>query len=588
MTAGGGRIAAASLAARMRGELRALAPSAIALDRPRAAGLGPATVRDFRPPDPEIGRAVLDGRFPFLGAVLEAGIGGDPWDQPSPSRRAAVELHRFSWLPALLSLGESGAREALRLHLGWEAQFGRRPAPFAWGPEVLERRVFNLACAARALAAVASDAEAAALACSLSRQARHLLSLDPGPARRGERLAVAAAAGAALAGKAGADLQTRALARLGPALAEAVCADGVLRTRCPEQGLELLFDLATLDDALAQRGTPAPDDLPRAMDRLGGAVAFFRLGDGGLAALNGGGPGGPGRIESATALADSAGGRAYARTPQGGYQRLEGTRLKLVVDAGPPPPDGWSVAACAQPLGFDLSAGRDRLMGAAGWTPDAAAPAGLRLTPAGATLALDGGSAGRPLTGAPARVLGPRLVEGPLRVEARRNEADGGVWLDLAHDGWVARCGLLHQRRLFLDPATDELRGEDRLTPAADVRAPQGVRAFTVVFHLAAGVDASVARDGRSLLLRAPHEGGWRLRNDAAEAALEPSLVVRDGVARRGVQVVLRAATTMAGEGRVRWKLSPVDRPAPPARPAVAAEPGFDLPAPAGRDVPAP
>ena len=192
---------------------------------------------------------------------------------------------------------------------------------------------------------------------------------------------------------------------------------------------------------------------------------------------------------------------------------------------------------------------------------------------------LDGGSVGKPLTGAAARALGARLVEGPLRVEARRQEADGGVWLDMAHDGWVARSGLLHQRRLFLDPVTDELRGEDRLTPAADVKAPRGVRPYAVVFHIAAGVDASVARDGRSLLLRTPREGGWRLRNDAAEAALEPSLVVQDGVARRGVQIVLRAATSETGEGRVRWKLSPVDRAARAAKPDAA--PGLDIAAPA-------
>lgn len=581
MSAGSGRIAVARLAARLREEWRALPPHAAALDRPRATGLAPAAVRDFRPPEPELGRAVLDGCFPLAGVVLDAGIGGDPWDQPSPSRRAAVELHRFAWLPALLSLGEAGAREALRLQLAWEALFGRRPQPFAWRADALERRAFNLACGARALAAVASDAEAAGLALSLARQSRHLLALDPGPARRAERLAVVAAAGAALAGKAGADLQARALARLGPALAEAVPPDGVLRTRNPEQGLELLFDLATLDDALAQRGTTAPDDLPRAMDRLGGAVAFFRLGDGGLAALNGGGPGAPGRLDAVTALTDAAAVRAYDRTPEGGYQRLEGGRLKLVLDAGPPPPEGWSVAACAQPLGFELTVGRDRLLGGAGWTPDAAAPAGLRLTPAGATLVLDGGSVGKPLTGAAARALGARLVEGPLRVEARRQEADGGVWLDLAHDGWVARSGLLHQRRLFLDPAADELRGEDRLAPAADVKAPRGVRPFAVVFHLAAGIDASVARDGRSLLLRTPREGGWRLRNDAAEAALEPSLVVRGGVARRGVQIVLRAATSEAGEGRVRWKLSAIDRPPRPVRSDPDPAPGLDMAPPA-------
>ncbi len=580
---GGGRVAAALFASRLRGEWRATPFYAAALSGPRPAGLA-AAPRDFRPPDPELGAAALEGRFAFAGAELAAGLGGDPWGQPSPSRLVALQLHRFAWLPALLALGDAGVAEALRLWLGWDAVFGRTPDAFSWSGEALERRLFNLACGADALARAASETEAAALTLSLARQARHLLRLDAGPAHRAERLVAVAVAGAALAGKAGELLQRRALARLAPALEEAVPPDGVVKTRSPEQGLELLFDLATLDDALVQRAAPAPDALPRAADRLGGAVGFFRLGDGRLAALNGGGPGVAERLLTVDALTETSGASAYERTPQSGYHRLEGRRLRAVVDAGVAPPEGWSLTACAQPLGFALSAGRDRLFGPAGWTPDAAAPAGLRLTPAGCTLSLEGGSVGAPLVGAAAKALGARLVEGPLRVEARRNEADGGVWLDLAHDGWVARAGLLHQRRLFLDPATDELRGEDRLTPASDVRPARVARPFAVHFHLAAGVDASIARDGRSCLLRTPHEGGWRLRSDAPEMAVEPSLVVQDGVARRGLQLVLRGATSEAGEARVRWKLSAFVPPVKPPRPAeAAAEPLLDAPPAGGR-----
>ena len=52
--------------------------------------------------------------------------------------------------------------------------------------------------------------------------------------------------------------------------------------------LELLFDLQTLDDALVQRGVAGPDEMMRAMDRLAGAVRFFTLADGELAAFHGG------------------------------------------------------------------------------------------------------------------------------------------------------------------------------------------------------------------------------------------------------------------------------------------------------------
>ncbi len=568
--------AAAALArGRLLDEWRGTAAYAALLARPAAAGFA-AHPRDARPPpqgapgeapDATPWGALLAGRFRLAGAVLDVGPNGDPWTRASPSRRFAVELHRFAWLPALENGGLDGALEALRLVRAWNDAFPR-PAPFAWGAEVLERRTYNLACAARWLSAAASEAETAGLADLLARSARHLLRVDGGSARRAERLAAAALAGAALAGPAGEALSRAALGRLGPALDEAVLADGGLRTRAPEQALNLRLDLATLDDALLQRGRAAPEALPRAADRLAGAVRTTALGDGRPAAFNGGGRSTPARAEAARAL-DGSDGSAFAHQPHSGYQRLAGRRLRVLVDAGPPPEGGWSVAACAQPLALEASCGRERLIVNGGWTPDAAAPAALRLTAAGSTLTLEEGSCGRPLTGRLARALGARLVDGARRVEARRSEADGGVWLDLAHDGWVARDGLLHQRRLFLDPQTDELRGEDVLTPALDVRAPEGLRGWAVRFHLAPEVEAQAARDGRSLVFRTRTDGTWRLRHDAAEAALEPSAVVEGGLARRTLQAVLRGRTDRAGRARVRWKLAPVEppRPADPPEP---------------------
>ena len=142
----------------------------LSLNGPRATGFA-AGPRDFRPADPDAGRRILAGRFVLAGATMEPGPGGDPWDRPSPSRLFAVRLHRLTWAPDLLAIGETGARELLRLYMAWRTVFDR-VSPFARGPETLERRVYNLACATRRLTGVASEAEQQILAASLSAQAR--------------------------------------------------------------------------------------------------------------------------------------------------------------------------------------------------------------------------------------------------------------------------------------------------------------------------------------------------------------------------------------------------------------------------------
>ena len=200
----------------------------------------------------------------LAGAAMEVEPSGDPWNRPSPSRPFAVELHAFAWLPALMAQGDRGAREGLRLTLAWANAFARW-SPFAWGPEILARRVVNLACAARRMGAVATETERLILADSLARQTRQLLRPPGGLASRAERLTAAAIGGCVLAGPAGQGLRRRALGSLDGALKTTVQEDGGHASRSPEAGLELLLDLLTLDDALSQLSEPTPEGVSTAI-----------------------------------------------------------------------------------------------------------------------------------------------------------------------------------------------------------------------------------------------------------------------------------------------------------------------------------
>ncbi len=531
------------------------------LARPRPDGLG-AAPKDLRPPDPDNGRRILAGAFVFAGGNLTPGPGGDPWNQPSPSRRFAVALHRFDWLRDLTVLGEPGAEEALRLTLEWRRTFGRWNS-FAWSPEALERRTFNLACAARAVCARASEAETAAIALDLARQARRLLEVGDGPMRAAERAVAAAVAATALSGPAAQKLLERALARLEQVLPATVGPDGGHRSRNPQAALELLFDLTALDDGLVQQGVAAPDEMLRAIDRLAGAARFFTLADGRLAAFQGGE-----ELDAAyVAAARADDGVADRGVPvlRNGYHRLESRSLQLIADGDAPAQGAWSIAACAQPLAVEILAGGRRLIVGGGWSPDAYGPQAMRLVDAASTASIGDAACGEPLRGFPARLLGPRLRDADHLVEARRHEAPGALWLELRHDGWVRRFGLRHERRLYLDLEADELRGEDRFTrevPEAETT-PEGRRfiPFTVRFHLHPEVSALIARDRKSVLLKAEgEETGWWLRSDALEVVIEPSIHYQDGRPRRAQQIVLRGQARMDAGARVRWKLAAASR----------------------------
>lgn len=530
----------------------------LTLSWPRTEGFA-AGARDFRPIDPGIGRAALGGRFVFAGAMMDAPKPADPWGRPSPNRAFAVELHRFTWLPHLMTSGEPGVREALRLTLAWREVFGRW-SPFAWGREVMARRVYNLACAARRLAAVASEEESAQLADLLARQARHLLRLPDDSAWAAEHNTAAAIAGAALNARAGDKLMGRAMPRLRRALEKSVTADGCHASRSPEASMELLLDLLTLDDALMQRGEAAPVEITRAIDRLTQAMRLLTLGDGRLACFQGGEASNASRAAAARAH-DDADGVIPSHLPDGKYQRLQGQLLQVLADGGAPARGPYAITACAQPLAVEIVCGKDRLITNAGWSEREPERQGFRLTAAGSTLTLGECSVLEPLQGRLSRILGPRL-EGPLfRVESRRHDADDAQWVELAHDGWVPRFGLTHERRLFVDVRADELRAEDQLAPSPGAHPRVLAVPYAARFHLHPGVQVSQARDRKSVLLRGPSGRGWWFRSDAAEVAIEPSVCFENGLSRKTAQIVLRGVARTDATTRVRWKLAPAGAP---------------------------
>lgn len=523
----------------------------LALARPAASAFA-AHPRDPRPADAARGRQVLNGGFNLGGSALHLGPEGDPFDGPSPTRRFAVALHRFGWMADLAKTGEPGLRRALALQLDWRRAFGRWNA-FSWSGEVLERRVFNLACLAPAMSALAADAEIALLAQDLARQARHLLMITDDRARSAERAAVAALAGCALAGEAGERLMTRGMARLERLLPRVVLADGVHASRSPEVGLELLFDLLALDEALAQRGRPGSETLTRAIDRLTAGVRFFLLLDGRLACFQGGEAAAAIRV-SAALLRDEGERNVPTGAPLGRYQRMTGRDLQIIVDAGPPARGAFAATACAQPLALEVVCGRDRLITNCGWSAGGGAPQAFRLTDGASTASVADASAGEPLGGVLANLLGPQLIGAPAEVSARRHETDAGIWLDLAHEGFGRQFALRHHRKLFLDRTSDELRGEDVFEPIG--AGPKRYLPFTVRFHLHPDARASLARDKKSVLIKGPAGVGWWLRNDAPEVMVEPSVHFEGGESRRSSQIVLRGQARPDKGGRIRWKLA--------------------------------
>jgi uncharacterized heparinase superfamily protein len=202
----------------------------------------------------------------------------------------------------------------------------------------------------------------------------------------------------------------------------------------------------------------------------------------------------------------------------------------VVMDCGSPPPWNESQRSHAGCLSFEMSVGRHRLVTNCGdgrLLGPAWEDAG-RSTAAHSTLVVNDTSQLSFLTGRARRWLGPRPLPWTGEVQSTREEDAQGLLLEARQDLYVARLGVSHHRRVFLDAEGEDLRGEDTLERAADTswarifrRRSRAALPFAIRFHLHPDARASLARDGKSVLLALGNGDGWVFRASGAQLDLD-------------------------------------------------------------------
>ena len=522
-----------------------------------------ATSLAVTPTDPwpgraEAGQAILQGSFSFAGQTLS-----NPaplWAPPGASAAWLSDLHGFGWLRDLRATGGDAARRRARELVGaWLEAHPTWSMP-AWAPQACGQRLANWLGCFEFFAASAEIEFRHRLLISIAQQAQHLSRALPAGLGGSDLIAASKGliyAGVALSG--GDAWRARGLELLTRELPRQVLADGGHVERNPSRHMAVLRDLIDARAVLARAGGKddgqdgadehAIGDLTIAIEAMARILRMYQHGDGGLALFNGAAEESGWQVDL---VLQRAGGprRPVGEASHSGYQRMSAGRTLVLVDAGAPPARGLDRDAHAGALSLEVSTGRQRLIVNCGARADDATwHQAQRATAAHSTLVLGDTNSTEVKAGGlgrPARI-----------VHSQRDEDEGRILLDLAHDGYLRNFGVLHRRRLYLSADGTDLRGEDRLEPRPH-RAPK-TGPFAVRFHLHPTVSASLAQGGDSVLLRPPKGGGWHLHAAGAVVSLEPSIYLglSDEI-RRSQQVVLSAMLGPDG-ARVKWALRRAD-----------------------------
>ncbi|HEX8585955.1 MAG TPA: heparinase II/III family protein [Allosphingosinicella sp.] len=493
------------------------------------------------------GEAILRGRFLHRGQTLE--IESLDFSDPALPRDFSDYLQSFEWLRDLAAAAtrERATKPAEKVMAKWLAADGAHVGDRAWRADLWGRRIlFWSAYAPYILSSRDTDYRAQVLN-TLSRGARHLdKAADKAPPGIARMTAWAGVIASALVVQGGPARLSKGEGGLLRALALGVHDDGGLTSRSPVEQLALVELLSQLRAVYFAGEHDMPDLLAETLEGAVAALLGVTLGDETLSNWQGGNMVNKRRVAAAV---EGTGVRARPlRQPRGwGYQRMEAKQTVAIFDAAPPPPSRAFSGGCASTLAFELSEGQHRIVvncggeGLATGALPAELAAALRTTAAHSTLTLgDRNSTAIHEDGT--------LGKGVGQVELARDDTGGVTQVEASHDGYVRRCGIVHQRTLTLASDGRELRGQDVLLQEGRKRKAAEALPFAVRFHLAPAVEAATTADGQGALLRIRGSTVWQFRCRGGQLSIEDSIWI-DGEARPhgSVQLVVTGETPPDG-----------------------------------------
>ena len=503
------------------------------------------------PGDARAGIAIRAGHFLHRGLKLP--LGELDFASLGVAPAFADYLHSFVWLRDLAATGTraDGAPIAEAVVRHWLGTHGETVSEPAWRADNTGWRILFWAAHAPLILSSSDLVYRSAVLNHLARAARHLDRVaDKTRPGTGQMIAWVGIVAASLLMPGGEPRQVFGEAGLRKVLETSFYADGGNISRSPQAQLDAIMALSMLARTYDMRRMEVPPFVLEVLARAVPALLGLLHADGGMGSWQGSGATSAAHVQ---AIVEASGVRTrpLKQARDWGYQRLVANKAVLLADAAPPPIARVTEAGCASTLAFELSDGDERIVvncgGAAltGATIPADLARGLRTTAAHSTLTLGDSNSTAIL---PNGALGKGVTE----VELDRRETPQGSRLEMSHDGYARRHGLIHRRLLILSPNGRELRGEDMLLPAPRTRR-KGDKRFTMRFHLGRSISASLTADKLGALLRISGGPLWQFRTSEGTLEIEESLWVDgDGRPYPSEQLVI-TGTAPAGGVSVGW-----------------------------------
>lgn len=495
------------------------------------SGLGTRLLA-LKPGDPAMAQDMARGKFSFAGAIV-AGKPVDVFEATPPSAEWATALHNLSWLQHFVTGGHELHRIVARsLVLKWgEQRSGFRT------PMVCFQALISLANAAHFLLGPAPSSFEKSFYTLAEKLTHRVLAMRPSTLGDNFWQAVALQY-ASLAFIGSESLRDQANTKLAAIINQVILPDGGHVSRNPQALLEIILAVIPIRDAMMAKREAVPQALSAAIERMFPMLRMLSHGDRGLSNFQGAGVTEMAGIKTILEY-DTIAGRPLLSAPHSGYCRLAHRSGLLIMDTGVP-------GECNSPLAIEFSDGAHRIFNNCGMPSSATDDWRRAAADIAAHNTVEIASFGSGVKNSPAAevIASPQgsLINGTNEISGRPGKVS-------------------HHRSVFLSQTGNDLRGEDRISPAEFQNTPPGPLDFTIRFHLHPGVKATLTRKETRVVIMLPNKTAWQFNARGGTMSLEESVFLGDALGpRKTQQIVIRGSTETPGP--VNWALRRVEKSA--------------------------
>ena len=421
-------------------------------------------------------------------------------------------LNSFMWIRDLRTIGTNNSRILLRKFIKEWISKNKYYSESSWKDEILSKRIFSLLTNLSFYFDTAEESFQRYLINFIYIQTTYLFSNVE--SRKNNIFCLKAKILASLCIRALENKNLKLLKELDILLHEDLLDDGMYYTRSPSEHFFTLCSLIDIRNFLGTSKKKIPQNLNDKIEDMISVLKYFRIADGQLAIFND-------HVYIQSQKIDNVIKKGRDKTNkiphflnEAGYHRVAKNKLVFLMDCGQPN----NFNTYAGTLSFEFSHQKNKIVVNCGspFINNKKWHEAMRSTAAHSTLNLDEVNS--------SDIFFNRLNKTrKANVWSEKHEESNNIWINSAHSGYKDLFGIIHNRKIHIDPVKLIIRGQDYLVrPKKNYTST--AKKFFILFHIHPEIELNVTSSRRKVVLKLKNNVGWEF------ICSEPILEIGDGI----------------------------------------------------------